>query len=300
MKRYSNILSAIFGTVWAIQPEKLHAIMGFLDARIRGLALDADTVEKLAASNRNGSQPVVNRSVAVMPIYGTIANRVGLLDEASGGISSKEIGRAFDALVADESVGAIVMDIDSPGGDYAGTPELADKIFAARGTKPIVAVADSLAASALYWIGSAADEFVVTPSGDVGSVGVVAVHTDWSEFNADEGIKPTYITYGENKAEFNPDAPLGDSAREELQRQVNLAGETFVKAVARNRGTTAAKVKSDFGQGRTYPAREAVERGMADRVATLEDTIARMAGMKKASGKRARIERERLALDIFR
>jgi len=300
VKRYSNILSAIFGTVWAIQPEKLHAIMGFLDARIRGLALDADTVEKLAASNRNGSQPVVNRSVAVMPIYGTIANRVGLLDEASGGISSKEIGRAFDALVADESVGAIVMDIDSPGGDYAGTPELADKIFAARGTKPIVAVADSLAASALYWIGSAADEFVVTPSGDVGSVGVVAVHTDWSEFNADEGIKPTYITYGENKAEFNPDAPLGDSAREELQRQVNLAGETFVKAVARNRGTTAAKVKSDFGQGRTYPAREAVERGMADRVATLEDTIARMAGMKKASGKRARIERERLALDIFR
>ena len=107
-----------------------------------------------------------------------------------------------------------------------------------------------MAASAAYWIASACDELVVTPSGSVGSIGVLAVHTDRSAANEEEGIKPTYVAYGKYKAEFNPDNPLSDEALAELQSQVDEAGETFVKAVAKQRGCSQTKVREEFGQGR--------------------------------------------------
>ena len=87
---------------------------------------------------------------------------------------TEAFGAAFDRAAADSSIGAIVLNIDSPGGSVYGVEELADKIYKARGTKPVYAVANSLAASAAYWIGSAASQLYVTPSGEVGSIGVLA------------------------------------------------------------------------------------------------------------------------------
>ncbi len=94
----------------------------------------------------------------------------------------------LDARSVDFNIDTIVLDVDSPGGNYYGTPETSSKIRAARDSKPIIAVANSLAASAAYWIASAADEIVVTPSGDVGSIGVLAVHTDFSAANEKIGV----------------------------------------------------------------------------------------------------------------
>ena len=107
-----------------------------------------------------------------MPIYGTISHRAHMVEDISGpgGTSAEKVGRQLAELLDDPAVGSIVLDIDSPGGTIAGVPELADQIFAARGQKKIVAVANSLAASAAYWIGSAAEDFVVTPSGGAGSI----------------------------------------------------------------------------------------------------------------------------------
>ena len=302
-KRYSAIFSAFNGSVWAILPEKMDAILGFLGPKFfgSGMMADAETVEKVAASNRQESRATVNSSVAVLPVYGVISQRMDMLSDFSGGTSTDRLGKEFDALVADSSVGSIVLDIDSPGGSYYGTPELARKIFDARGTKPIIAVANSLAASAAYWIGSAADEIVVTPSGDVGSVGVLAVHYDQSAFNESVGVKPTYVTYGVNKAEFNQDSPLSPESLQELQRRVDEAGESFVLAVAKHRGVSKSVVQNQFGQGRVYGAKEAVDRKMADRVDTLENTIARLSGSRKSSGsRRAVVDKKRLALHNYR
>jgi capsid assembly protease len=300
---HQALFRALNDSVWPILPQKMEAIVGFLNRRLAGVSLDAKTLETLAAGTRTAAAPSMNRSVAVLPIHGTICQRAGLLDEASGGCSTETIGRQFDALMKDDTVGCVILDVDSPGGHYCGTPELADKIFSARGTKPICAVANSMAASAAYWIASAADELVVTPSGDVGSIGVLAMHMDQSAWNEQTGLKPTYVTYGKFKAEMNPDQPLSAEALGELQRRVDDAGETFVRAVARNRGVTPAVVKSEFGQGRCVGSKEAVQRGMADRVDTLEATIARLAsGGKKARGGKSAgtLERERLALEKFR
>jgi len=131
----------------------------------------------------------------------------------------------------------------------------------------------------------------------VGSIGVVAVHLDASELNAAMGIKPTYITYGRYKAEFNEDEPLPDEARAEAQRNVDVIGKQFDRDVARNRGTTAAVVRSDFGQGRVYLAQEAVERGMADKVGTLEETVQRLQeGTYRTNRRSVQAARNRLAL----
>lgn len=302
MKRYDAILRSFNNSVWAILPQKMDAILGFLDIRAAGMMIDGATVERMAAGNRSNSKAVVNRSVAVLPIVGTISQRIGMLEESSGGISSERIGQELDALLKDDQVGAIILDVDSPGGNYAGTPELANKIMAARGVKPIVAVANSMAASAAYWIASAADQIVVTPSGEVGSIGVLAVHYDESAANEAEGVKPTYVIYGKHKAEFASDAPLSAEAKDELQRRVDMAGENFIRAVAANRKTTHTNVRENFGQGRMFSAQEAVDRGMADRVGTLEAEIERLATGGKAprSTRRAEIARERLALEQYR
>lgn len=301
MKRYDSILSAVQGALWPILPEKMDAMLGFLELKAAGLMVDAATIEKVAAGNRAERKTVISQSVAVLPMVGVIAQRMGLMSEASGGVSTERLGKEFDALVNDPEVGAIVLDVDSPGGNYYGTPEMASKVLAARGSKPIVAVANSMAASAAYWIASAADELVVTPSGDVGSIGILAVHYDYSAMNEELGVKPTYVTYGRHKAELNQDTPLAPESLQELQRRVDQAGETFIRAVAQQRSVSQKAVKENFGEGRMFGAKEAVERGMADRIDTLEATITRLAGAKKANrnGKKVEIERQRLALRSY-
>ena len=295
MKRYDAILSAFRGSIWAILPEKLEAIAAFLDNRIGGLAVDGVLVEKMAAENR-GRKTAISRSVAVVPVVGMITQRADLLTDFSGGVSTERLGKDIEALVNDPEVGAIILDIDSPGGNYTGTPELAEKVYGLRGRKPLVAIANGMAASAAYWLATATDEVVVTPSGEVGSVGVLAIHYDMSAMNADLGITPTYVTYGRYKAEFNPDAPLAPEAAAELQRRVNEAGDTFVKALAKQRRTLQSNVRENYGQGRVFGAEEAVARGMADRIDTLEATISRLASGKAVGkgGRKTNLERERL------
>jgi signal peptide peptidase SppA len=187
--------------------------------------------------------------------------------------------------MANPNIGAVVVDIDSPGGEVSGLEELATKIYKYRGTKPMVAVANTWAASAAYRIGTAFDELDVTPSGEIGSIGTYTKHTDYSKMLEKEGVETTIVSAGEFKAEFNPYEPLSEAAKAELQASVDHYNGMFVKAVAKHRGVTVATVKKDFGRGRMIRAKDAVELGMADRVATLEETIRRVGGMLSSRAK---------------
>lgn len=139
-----------------------------------------------------------------------------------------------------------------------------------------MAIANHLAASAAYWIGSAADELVVTPSGEVGAIGVFAAHEDISKSLEMEGIAISLISAGKYKTEGNPYEPLSDEARAAIQAEVDGYYDMFVKAVARNRGVKPADVRGGFGEGRVVRAQQAVSLGMADRIATLDETIERL------------------------
>lgn len=296
--KYKAILSAVQNTVWPIMPEKMDAICGFLELAAAGLHVDAETIDRVAARNKDQRASVTSQSVAVLPVYGTISQRMDIMSDVSGGTSTDALGREFDRLIKDPDVSAIVFDVDSPGGNYYGTPELATKIYESRGQKPIVAQVNSLAASAAYWIASAADEIVMSPSADAGSIGVMAVHYDMSAANDEAGVKPTYIFSGQYKVEANPDEPLSDEAMAEIQRRVNEAGDVFTRQVARNRGVKPSVVRSQFGQGRIFGAADAIDRSMANRENTLEETVARLQSRKprKTSGRKTAVGKRRLRM----
>jgi len=166
--------------------------------------------------------------------------------------------------------------VGSPGGQAPGVEELSTKIFQARGKKPIIAVANHLMASAAYWIGTAADELVVSPSGEVGSIGVYSIHQDVSEALAREGVRMTIIKEGKYKAVGSQYEPLTEEAHAVLQERVSEVYAQFIEAVARNRGVDGDDVRNGFGEGRTVGAKQAVKMGMADRVATLDETVERL------------------------
>ena len=296
---FDHLLARVYNQPHLIRPEKLEAIRQVVTSRALGIRADAAAIEAVMAEFAQQRQPTMQRSVAVLPIVGTLAKRLGMMSESSGGTSTDRIGQEFDRLMADESVGAIVFDIDSPGGEVFGTQELSDKIYAARGKKPIVAHVNPEAASAAYYIASAADEVVVTPSGWVGSVGVVAVHTDLSAMNEELGVKVTYIHAAPYKVEGNMDEPLAPESLAYFQGEVNAIYEQFLKDLARNRGTTAAAVRSGYGEGRMLRAKDAKAAGMVDRIETLDETIARLAGGGRVK-RSVKAAREQLALERYR
>jgi signal peptide peptidase SppA len=288
-RAYPNVVKFITDHPWAIQPAKLEAIADVVARRVSGdraipkAYWDDEDRPRREASTGPAYQRV--GAVAVLPIMGTVAKRMGMFAEMSGGASIEKVARDLRGALADPDVETIVLQIDSPGGSVYGVQELADEIYSARATKRIVAVADDLAASAAYWIGSAASEFIVTPSGEVGSIGVVAMHVDYSKALEAGGVSVTFVHAGDNKVEGNAYEPLGEDARAFMQKRVDDYYEAFVKAVARNRGVTRADVEKNFGQGRVFGSADAKRLGMVDRVATLHETLSRIA---KRAGSSAR------------
>lgn len=275
---YSRIIQAAIDTPWAILPQKLAAIRHLLAIRATGDHLTAEEIRQAIDAGPPRSQPQTGRGVAVLPLLGTIIPRADLITEASGGASVQRFTKQFRQALADPEVGSIVIDIDSPGGQVGNVDELASEIYGARGQKPITAVANGLAASAAYWIASAADEIVVTPSGEVGSIGVLAIHEDVSAMLEAEGVKVNIVSAGKYKVEANPFEALGDEARGAIQSRVNEYYEMFVSAVARGRGVNKSDVRGGFGEGRVVGARQAVSLGMADRVDTLDNVVSRLVG----------------------
>lgn len=269
--------------LWAIDPRALSEMLSRAKAtNVRELRSSSETV---------GSWPS-RGGLAVIPVYGPISHRPSMWSAFFGGTSTMRISEQLRIALEDPSVSRIVLDIDSPGGTVDGVPELAGEILAARAKKPITAIANSLATSAAYWLAAQATELIVAPSGEVGSIGVFALHTDYSKALENEGIKVTFIKAGKYKTEGNPYEPLGDEARAAFQSRIDDWMAMFVKSVALGRGVTSDKVRQTYGQGRCVAAAEAVRLGMADRSLAFTPALAGLAG-RRASASAADEDLER-------
>lgn len=279
--KYSRIIRAVRETPWAIIPARLIDIMDVLAFHAKGGSLTADEIRQYIGVNEKRAGPRAEQTtggVAVLSLRGIISHRIEQTQDISGpgGTSTEGFRDRFRGALNNKDVSGIVVDVDSPGGSVDGVPELAAEIHAARGRKPVLAVANTLAASAAYWIATAADELSVTPSGEVGSVGVFAAHDDLSTAAALSGVKRTYISAGKYKTEGNPFEPLSTEARAAIQKRVDEVYDDFVRQLAIHRGVAQKTVREGFGEGRVVGANEAVTLGMADRVETLEQGIERM------------------------
>jgi signal peptide peptidase SppA len=259
---YRLVYEEIIGAPWAIMPNALNVLL----ARARALAPLPEAVTPRAVSAPVG--------IAHIPIRGVITPRANMFTAFFGGTSLDGVTQSLRQALAEPQVSAIVLDIDSPGGSVYGVGELAAEIYRARGQKPILAVANSLAASAAYWLAAAADVVSVTPSGEVGSIGVYAAHDDYSKALEQDGVKRTMISAGRYKVEGNPWEPLSEEARAAIQKRVDEYYDAFVAAVALYRGTTDGRVRNGYGEGRVVGAQEAAGT-LADHVETFDAVLSR-------------------------
>lgn len=275
--KYAHILMAFASELWAMQPEKMVAVVEFLASQAADIKFSAEEIEAKIAPQTAKAVARREGNIAMIPVRGVISNRINMMGNLSGGggTSTEALAQQIRNAVNDDGVKAIILDVDSPGGAVSGTDEVAAAIYRSRGSKPIIAQVNATAASAAYWIASAADEIVVTPSGQVGSIGVYTVHDDISAALEKAGVKKSIISAGAFKMDGNPFAPLGDEARAYVQQQVDASYEMFVDRVASSRGVTSSAVRSGFGQGRMVMAKQAIADGMADRIATMDETLER-------------------------
>lgn len=259
------------GSPWAIMPDLLPRLV------------DAARLPTIAGFTTRAAAPTaqpVTAGVAVIPLTGIITPQGSFLSFLFGGAPGglQAFREAFAEALGSPDVSAIVIDVDSPGGLVDLVPETAAIIRAARGSKPIVATADTKMLSAAYWIASQADEVVITPSGYAGSVGVLRVHEDWSKANSEDGLQVTYVHAGKYKVEGNSNEPLEAEAREQWQSDVDDVYGQFVADVAAGRGVSEQTVLADFGEGRTLNARNALAGGLVDRIDTYETVIKELLG----------------------
>lgn len=308
MNEFPHLRAAVFGTPWAIMEDRFEAIIEVLERRINGVRLAPEEIDAIRGDRQvNGvlemrslTEPefvvsagpcggtgtaITGNLIAVINVMGIVAQHASQVDGISGagGTSTERVGASFRQAIADPNVKAIVLNVDSPGGSVSGVQALADEIFKARGKKPIIAQVNSLAASAAYWIAAAADEIVMTPGAQVGSIGVYATHKDVSAAAEKEGVKVTFISAGKFKVEGNPFEALNSEAASAMQSMVDSYYVDFVSAVARGRGVSAEDVRGGFGQGRVVKDKAAVKEGMADRIDTLDGTLKRISSNRPSS-----------------
>jgi signal peptide peptidase SppA len=207
--------------------------------------------------------------IATIAVHGELINRGSWLDAYSGLTSYERLGKALRQAEADPNARAVILDVDSPGGEAAGAMETAAIVRAVSKVKPVKAFVNSTGASAAYAIAAAASELIVTPSAIVGSIGVVCLHMDRSEMLAEAGVKPTLIHAGAYKVDGNSLQPLGAGAKSRIQAQIDAVYDLFVESVGRHRpdlGEAGAR-KTEAG---VFMGALAVEAGLADRVDTMD------------------------------
>ncbi|WP_445497897.1 S49 family peptidase [Photorhabdus sp. SF281] len=264
-----HLAQRLFNTPLALHPRKAEIVMAALTDRFGMTRINAmsdwDDDGSFSRPKNDAGYDVVE-GIAVIPIQGTLVQKLGSLRPYSGMTGYDGIRQSFLTALYDPEVTGICLDIDSPGGEVAGCFDLVDEIYAARGTKPIHAILTESAYSAAYALASAADKICVPRTGGVGSVGVIVIHCDWSQRIKEDGLQVTIITYGDRKAESNPYVPLTDEARTAIQDDVDAMGKLFVSTVARNRGISEKTIRDT--QAACFLAAEGVKLGLADEVIT--------------------------------
>lgn len=248
---------------WALQYH--YAITG---------GVSATQVEALKAARI----PKVKGAIAVMNLTGVLFAKDNIYTDYGLGTSMESFGNAIDSVIANKDIKAIVIRVDSPGGSAQGSQTLGNKLFNARAVKPVVAIADPMAASAALYVASGASQLFVVPDGWTGSVGTLMSHYDYSKANEMAGISYTVQTAGKFKNEGDPDLPLTEEAKADRQRIVDHFYEQFVSDLAKYRGKTTKQVKADFGQGRMLFPKDALAAGMVDGISTVDDLLAKMGG----------------------
>lgn len=250
---------------WAILPDALQTV---LEIAARENPSPQAVAAELGRPLDHTHRVTLRDGVAVIPVTGPVFRRANLFTEVSGATSIEMLATDLRQALSDPTVKAILLDIDSPGGEVNGVQEFAEMVYRARKRKPVAAYISHLGASAAYWIASAADEIVLAETAAAGSIGVLAaVRKPGSESARD-------IQFVSSQSPHKVVDPTTETGRSRIQQMIDHLGDVFVETVARNRDVSTETVLADFGQGGVLIGRHAVAAGLADRLGSFEDTVA--------------------------
>jgi len=290
--KHQNVINFLSGSMWLSTEAQMDAIRSVTESVLNGNNAELRTefmgARIKAETPATGSDlydsagVVISGSTAVVPLHGAIAPKVNAMSAMSGGTSAELFATTIKALTKDPAVKTILLDVDSGGGNVHGIQAAANAVLAARKTKRVFTLANYDMCSAAYWIGSAAEKVFVTPTSNVGSIGVLSV----LQFNSEEDQKRVeIIRSAPNKAAVNPHEPLTDEARKKLQSDIDRMHTTFVEAISLNRNISMDKA-NELADGSVEMGEAAVEAGLADAtVEGLDDVLAQIDAMENMEGR---------------
>lgn len=233
----------------------------------------ADTTIRGDADPSNFWGYRVDSGTAIIPMRGALITDGPFIGSRWGATSYEGLRSELRRAAEDPKVERIVLAINSPGGMVAGVDGAAAAINDAKSRKPVLAVVEGMAASAAYWLASQASEIIMTPLSEVGSIGVVSMHVDISAALEKAGIDVSLIHSGRYKVDGNPYEPLSDATRADLQAETDRLRLEFARAVAAGRGDKFGSDVALATEARMFAASEAVEKGMADKVGSIDSVI---------------------------
>jgi protease-4 len=267
MTPYPRIAAALLSARWCITPAALAAIRNTFEAACAGrLRADDHMPMPGQPDDYEEAEPVMAEGILVVPVHGVCARYLSAMETDCGGLDLNDTEATLREAQADPRVQGIVLHFNSPGGTVTGIPELASLIRTISETKPVIAFTDAQCCSAAYWLASACDSLVVTPTADVGSIGVYSALVDESAAWAQEGYKLELMKAGKHKAMGIPGLPLAPEDRALIQAEVDSIYAMFTADVVANRARNGAQVAEETMQGQTFMGGSAVAVGLADRV----------------------------------
>jgi signal peptide peptidase SppA len=274
MKDYPRIIARVFDRPHLLSADKARTVADAVLAGIEGAAparaagpADEDAAGRLPVARSRGG-------VAVIPVTGTLVHKAMGAHPPSLFYTYQEVADAVMEAATDPEVKALLLAVDSPGGEASDSAwQLSELVAAAAKVKPVWAAADETMTSAAYLISAGASKIVMPPHGFVGSIGVIAMHLDKSGFNRRQGYNYTIVHAGARKADFSPHGPLSDAALAALQASVAMLYDRFVALVAARRGLDPADVRAT--EAAVYEtAGEAIGLGLVDAEMTPAEALA--------------------------
>jgi signal peptide peptidase SppA len=312
--RYANILTRLIDApLWA-HPVKAAIVYNLIGGRLGypPLALPDDpAAERIVAMRRPeasrfvGEWPasegqeggrsrsiepfkLTRQGVGVITVTGTLINRGAFIGSYSGETSYEGIKHQLARAAADSRVKSLILDLDTPGGEANGGFETAQAVREVAARKPVIAIANGMAASAGYALASGATRIIAAPSAISGSIGVALLHLDFSRQLDQEGVTPTLVFEGARKMDGNPLQPLSEDARETLRGEVHRYYELFIDTVTAGRGRRTPSSAARATEGRVFIGREAIDARLIDDVGTFEEVLGELTRHAERQGGGAR------------
>jgi signal peptide peptidase SppA len=299
------ILGALASQYWALEPNYLRTMSAVVANWAAGNVMTPEAAADIEAAQaaraaRKQANASVGGGIAVLSLSGVISQRISAVDDmcGAGGTSTERFTQSFRDAMADDSVGGIIIDIDSPGGSVFGIADLYDEIMSARGVKPVYGYVNSLCASAAFWIGSACSQLIAKQGSMTGSLGVYTGHENIAEAMKMAGVSFEFISAGKYKVEGNPYGPLTDEARAFTQSQVDAYYSAFSQAVAKGRSAPISQARDGMGEGRCLLPADALAAGMIDAIDTFDGVVKRMKKAVKPGGAAASGDEQEITANV--